>query len=99
MKEVGITSRKEPDGDEDLAIHVGREELVIRRRYQTISILNDLLIGIWFLIGSVAFFYPRWEDAGIWLFVVGSAQLIVRPMIRLAHRIHLQHIPPGRWEL
>lgn len=86
-------------GEGDLTIRMGRDELVIRQRYQTVSILNDFLIGIWFLIGSIAFFWPAWEHAGVWLFVLGSAQLIVRPTIRLAHRIHLRHIPPGRWEL
>lgn len=84
---------------DDLTIRMGRDELVIRNRYQAISILNDFLIGIWFLIGSIAFFWPAWETVGIWLFVLGSAQLIVRPTIRLAHRVHLQSIPPGRWEL
>lgn len=88
-----------PGGKDDLTIRMGRDELVIRQRYQTISILNDFLIGIWFLIGSIAFFWPAWEHTGVWLFVLGSAQLIVRPTIRLAHRIHLRQIPPGRWEL
>jgi len=84
---------------DDLTIRMGRDELVIRNRYQTISIANDFLIGIWFLLGSIAFFWPAWETLGVWLFVVGSAQLSVRPSIRLVHRIHLQAVPPGRWEL
>ncbi len=84
---------------DDLTIRMGRDELILRNRYQTASIVNDFLIGIWFLLGSVAFFWPGWEPVGVWLFVVGSAQLIVRPSIRLAHRIHLRAIPPGRWEL
>jgi len=78
---------------------MGPEELLIRRRYQTVSILNDFLIGIWFLVGSVFFFWPAWETAGTWLFVVGSAQLLIRPVIRLAHRIHLKPAPPGHWEM
>ena len=89
--------RSEPDGD--IVIRMGREELVIRQRYQTLSILNDFLIGLWFLLGSIAFFWPAWQAAGTWLFVLGSAQLLVRPLIRLAHRLHLQPAPPGRWEM
>lgn len=34
-------------------VHIGHDELVIRQRYEVISIINDLLIGIWFVIGSV----------------------------------------------
>jgi len=94
-----IQSIDRRDGDADLAIRVGPEELVIRRRYQTLSIINDFLIGIWFLIGSIAFFWPSLQELGTWLFVLGSAQLLVRPLIRLAHSIHLRHVPPGRWEM
>ena len=86
-------------GDKDLVIRMGHEELRIRRRYQTASILNDFLIGLWFLLGSIAFFWPAWVDFGTWLFVVGSAQLLIRPVIRLAHRIHLAPVPAGRWEM
>lgn len=86
-------------GDADLVMRMGHEELRIRRRYQTASILNDFLIGLWFLIGSIAFFWPAWMDFGTWLFVVGSAQLLIRPVIRLAHRIHLAPVPAGRWEM
>jgi hypothetical protein len=53
------------DGDDqDVVIRMGREELLIRRRYQTVSIPNGFLIGVWFLLGSVAFFWPRWGASG-----------------------------------
>ena len=94
-----IERTNDSGGDGDLAIRVGREELVIRHRYQTVSILNDFLIGLWFLLGSIAFFWPAWQETGTWLFVLGSAQLLIRPLIRLVHQLHLQPIPPGRWEL
>ncbi|MFC3282130.1 YrhK family protein [Litchfieldella rifensis] len=41
--------------DNPLTLHVGREELIIRRRYETLSIINDFLIAIWFLVGSILF--------------------------------------------
>lgn len=37
----------------DLSIHIGHEELVIRGRYETASIINDLLFAVWFIVGSV----------------------------------------------
>jgi hypothetical protein len=91
--------QSDPDGGADLTLRLGPEELIIRQRYQAASILNDFLIGIWFLVGSIAFFWPAWQEAGTWLFVIGSAQLLVRPVIRLAHRIHLRSLPAGRWEM
>jgi hypothetical protein len=92
--------REVDDGDDqDIVIRMGRDELLIRRRYQTLSILNDFLIGVWFLVGSVAFFWPDWVGFGTGLFVLGSAQLLIRPVIRLAHSIHLRPMPPGHWEM
>lgn len=91
--------QSDPDGGADLTVRLGPEELIIRQRYQAASILNDFLIGIWFLLGSIAFFWPAWQETGTWLFVIGSAQLLVRPVIRLAHRIHLRPLPAGRWEM
>lgn len=32
------------------------------------------------------------QEAGTWLFVIGSAQMMVRPVIRIAHKIHVGEI-------
>ena len=76
----------------DLSIHIGHEELVIRGRYETVSIINDLLIAVWFIVGSVLFFSTSTTTAGTWLFLIGSVQLLIRPVIRLARRIHITRI-------
>lgn len=78
--------------DPDLTLRVGAEELVIRRRYEVASILNDVALGVWFLIGSVLFFFESTMILGTWFFVLGSAQLLVRPMIRLARRMYLTRV-------
>ncbi|GAA1228787.1 hypothetical protein GCM10009676_09030 [Prauserella halophila] len=77
-------------------IHIGHHELVIRQRYEVISIVNDLLIGTWFLIGSVFFFYPGLTFAGTWLFVAGSVEMLIRPSIRFVRRVHLKRFNPDR---
>ena len=76
-------------GKDDWDVRIGHEELVIRGRYEVISIVNDLLIGLWFIVGSVLFFFESTTTAGTWLFLLGSVQLIVRPMIRLHRRVTL----------
>lgn len=83
---AGVSERSD---DPDLDIHIGHDELVLRQRYEVLSIANDVLIGVWFLIGSFLFFQESTATAGTWLFVVGSAQLLIRPMIRLSRRVHL----------
>lgn len=84
--------------DNPLTLRVGSGELVIRRRYETMSIANDFLIAIWFLIGSVLFLFPEYERAAVWLFIVGSFQFLLRPSIRLAGHLHIKRIPASRWD-
>ncbi|WP_304526229.1 YrhK family protein [Halomonas sp. I5-271120] len=79
--------------ENSLTLHVGHEELVIRQRYEALSIFNDVLIALWFLAGSILFLYPAQEHLAIWMFIIGSFQFLVRPAIRLARHLHLQRIP------
>ena len=85
------------DIDNPLTIQLGHEELVIRRRYETLSIANDFLVAIWFLVGSILFLFPLHETLAIWLFIIGSVQFLLRPSIRLASHLHLQRIPDSQW--
>ena len=39
------------DGRGTLTVTFGHEELILRRRYEIISIGNDLLIALWFVVG------------------------------------------------
>ncbi|MBZ5488516.1 YrhK family protein [Halomonas aquamarina] len=72
----------------------GHEELVVHRRYEVLSMLNDFLLGLWFSVGSVCFFFEGGvRDAGVWLFLLGSVQLLVRPAIRLHRYIRFKHLP------
>lgn len=80
--------------DRPIVLHLGREELVIRHRYETISIANDLLIGTLFLVGSFFFFSPSLTQIGTWLFVAGSIEMLIRPVIRLTRRVHLRRYHP-----
>lgn len=79
-----------PDGT--LTVHLGQRELVLRQRYETCSIANDLLVAVWFLLGSFLFLDPATVEAGTWLFIVGSAELAIRPVIRLSRRVHLRKV-------
>lgn len=78
------------NSDAAASIPLGADRLVIDRRYETLSITNDFLIGMWFLVGSVLFYFKSLETAAITCFVLGSAQFLVRPGIRLGRRVHLR---------
>lgn len=75
-----------------LTLTFGHEELIIRQRYEVASILNDILIAVWFTIGSVFFFFESLTFTGTVLFLLGSLQLLIRPLIRLRRRVHLKRV-------
>ncbi|MGY4688823.1 YrhK family protein [Salibacterium sp. K-3] len=71
-------------------ITLGRFEFFFQKKYTVLNTVNDFLLGLWFFIGSFFFFSESLKSIGIWLFVIGSFQLMVRPTIRLVHDFHLQ---------
>ncbi|MGC1206649.1 MAG: YrhK family protein [Ornithinimicrobium sp.] len=76
----------------DLDLRVGRDELVIRNRYEVLSILDDVMIAVFFIVGSLLFFSASTETAGVWLFLLGSIAMLARPLLHLSRRVHLQRI-------
>lgn len=85
--------------DNPITLTIGHEQLIIRRRYEVVSIINDFFIAIWFLLGSVFFLYPSLEKMAVWLFIIGSFQFLIRPTIRLLAHIHIQRVPDSHWQM
>lgn len=85
--------------DNPITLTIGHEQLIIRRRYEVVSIINDFFIAIWFLVGSVLFLYPSLEKVAVWLFILGSFQFLIRPTIRLIAHIHIQRVPDSHWQM
>lgn len=83
------------EDERDIALRVGHEELRIRGVYETISIINDVMVALWFIVGSVLFFSESTTTTGTWLFLIGSIQLLIRPVIRLSRRLHLARVGRG----
>lgn len=71
-------------------IPFGPDVVVIRNRYESLSIVNDVLLGVWFAVGSFLFFSEATSTAATILFALGSLQMLIRPVIRLSRRIHLR---------
>ena len=95
-RQSGTQSREtlQDDPASDLMLRLGHEELIIHRRYELASIINELVLGLLFTIGSVCFFFQGGvKEAGIWLFVIGSLQLLIRPVIRLHRQLTLKQLP------
>lgn len=76
----------------DVTLTVGHEELRIRGIYEVVSITNDFLAGLLFVVGSIMFFWQSTMYPATWCFVVGSFLFLARPAIRLTRRVHLGRI-------
>jgi hypothetical protein len=81
--------------DNDLTFRLGHDEIVVRQRYETISIANDVMIALWFVAGSILFFWESTTTLATWMFLLGSLEFLARPMIRLVRRVHLQRLHGG----
>ncbi|RXJ89020.1 hypothetical protein CRV01_10395 [Arcobacter sp. CECT 8983] len=78
--------------EDELDLEIGNRYIIIQRRYEFIGAFNDLLIAIWFLIGSIFFLNDSLMESGTWLFIVGSAQFLIKPLIKVASLIHVSGI-------
>lgn len=76
----------------ELDIDFGKQHIVIQRRYEALGAINDFLIAVWFLIGSFFFLSKSLVDSGTWLFIVGSAQLMIKPVIKLVSLVHVGRV-------
>ena len=86
--------RQQDPSTNDWIFSIGHREMVIHRRYEVLSIINDFTLGLWFTIGSICFFYEgEILTIGVWLFVIGSVQLLIRPAIRLHRYIYFKKLP------
>ncbi|KAB7671757.1 hypothetical protein F9279_05430 [Bacillus sp. B1-b2] len=47
--------------------------------------INDFMISIWYMIGSISFLLGSTSTVGYWFFIIGSIQLSLRPLIRIIH--------------
>ena len=73
---------------EELDIGLKGRHVVIQRRYEAVGAINDLLIAVWFLVGSFFFLNNDLVESGTWLFIVGSAQLLIKPTVKLVGLVH-----------
>lgn len=76
-------------GSNQFAFDLDQKHIIIQRRYEALGAINDFLIALWFLIGSFFFLTSSLVESGTWLFVVGSAQLLIKPTLKLISLVHV----------
>jgi hypothetical protein len=61
----------------------------IRKLYDWAAIANDVAIGSEFLTGSVLFISHKTYMLGVYLFIVASVQLLIKPGIQISRKLQL----------
>lgn len=79
------------DVEAGVRTEIDRLERKVHETYEWLHIANDAVAALLFLVGSVFFLYSSLEKTGTWLFICGSAQMTVGPMIRIANKLHVRN--------
>lgn len=78
-----------PDKEEDIEIKSGRFRLYFQNRYTLISLVNDILTGIFYIIGSLATLTDIPDIYGTYLYLIGGVFLTARPMLKIFHNVFI----------
>ncbi|GAA0831313.1 hypothetical protein GCM10009112_16350 [Marinomonas arenicola] len=84
--------QKVPSNKQVFEFDLDQDHIVIQRRYEALGAVNDLLIAVWFLIGSFFFLTEALVVDGTWLFILGSGQLLIKPIIKLISLVHVKRV-------
>ncbi|MGY6211616.1 YrhK family protein [Cytobacillus firmus] len=77
---------------EDVHIEIGSYKMVIEKRYQAVSFVNDILLGVLYLIGSILFLTDVSQTVSISFFLAGSILMIIRAGLNLLKDLHINKI-------
>ncbi|ARD49574.1 YrhK family protein [Sporosarcina sp. P33] len=86
------------NNNQQYEVKLGKHVVFFNKNYRYIFIINELVLGIIFIVGSVFFFFETLKTAGIILFIVGSAQLFIRPVLKILHATTLRKISQSSQE-
>ncbi|KAF0820005.1 MULTISPECIES: YrhK family protein [unclassified Cytobacillus] len=77
---------------EDVHIEIGGYKMVIEKRYQVVSFINDLLLGVLYLTGSILFLTDVSQTVSISFFLAGSIMMIIRAGLNILKDLHIKKI-------
>lgn len=61
----------------------------IEKNYKILGLINDFMIGLEFLVGSIEFLPGHLSTIGVYLFILGSFQILLIPTIKIARDVHI----------
>lgn len=80
------------ENKKSVEVRLGKYGLFFNKNYRYIFIFNEILLGIEFSVGSVFFLFESTKTAGIILFIIGSVQLLIRPILKILHAVTISDV-------
>ncbi|TRZ37806.1 hypothetical protein CEQ21_20465 [Niallia circulans] len=84
--------KKHIDEDNNLNIAFGSLAIILKDKYQLIYTINDILIGLLFLLGTIFNMLLGWKVLGAVLYICGSILLLIRPVIRTCRLLRVKRL-------
>lgn len=79
----------QPEKEEDIEIRTGRFRLYFQNKYTIISLANDILTGILYILGSLSTVFG-WPSAyGTYLYLAGGIFLTTRPILKIVRNVYI----------
>ena len=78
-----------PDKEEDIEIKSGRFRFYFQNRYTLIALTNDILTGIFYMIGSLTSITPIPDFYGTYFYLIGGFFLTARPILKIFHNVFI----------
>ncbi|GMA09085.1 hypothetical protein GCM10025886_22360 [Tetragenococcus halophilus subsp. flandriensis] len=79
----------EQNNRRELTFTLFHHDIKIDAFYNFLYQLNDIILALFFIVGSFMFFKESTTFYGTVLFVIGSFQLLIRPLILISREVHI----------
>lgn len=89
MPEVKKKREPEKHKAEDLIVKVGKFRFYFQNYYTIISLVNDILLGALYVIGSIASIMngPQWLRQ--WSYLAGAVFMLMRPILKIIRNVFI----------
>ncbi|MDN6639166.1 MAG: YrhK family protein [Tetragenococcus sp.] len=77
---------------QELTFTLFHHDIKIDAFYNLLYQVNDIILALFFIVGSFLFFKESTTFYGTILFVIGSFQLLIRPLIMISREIHIRSL-------
>lgn len=82
--------------EQSIEIQLGKKKMIIKNRYQVIYYINNIIQGLFYLVGSILSLNGFNQTIAISFFLAGSILMVFRSFIQIVRDIHLMKLDEGK---